>query len=825
MNSSPFELFRRNLKPLMVLLTGLALFAFVALPVLDTYMRRNSGDIASNVVATYEGTELTRGRVDYFTRNHQATVRFLVDLAQETIRLGGFPKTTGFDFDDQNQRVTAIGINEVPSFMGSVRSLMLASLAQKDGFNLDDNSLAVWLQQFTDGKFTDRDINSRLLRSTQNRMGQPHLYEQLRTHLLAQLYEQRGISGLFAGQSPMSGPLLTPEEQWSNFLKLNRNAIVSVYGISVDDFLPETQENPSEIEIKTTYEEGKDRDPSDFSSDPGFHRRYVAKIEYVSADLQSFIDAEVAKLDEEAIRSEYERRINGGDFLIPANNPPAGLPELDLPSLDLPDVESPSESEGTQAESVNQEPADSVGNEDANSDTPSPGDAPSSDEKGPSENSPIVEEKESSTEEPTAPSVDEAPNVEEQSQVSPESAIRLVSLSQQEAEATPEGETSGQAIETQSVEKNQESIEESSVEPSTNETEPVDPATDASVTDDSSDSTESVESEEPAETVQSFEAVRDQVAADMVRPAAQARMSNALQTVKGQMKRFFSQNAMYQNSVSIQGDTGKEPPTRPDLAKLAEELGLQHEVVGPYSAVSIADEPIAQSVSMDSIQMGQSSNYVQLAFGSTSAQSSEPSLPLFAPTETTDPRTMRQYLAWKTDAVAAYTPELSEVRDEVVKVIRRREARKLAVKAAQALADMAEGKTSVELKDVLPADKAEAIQEGLGPFSWMTSFGFQGASIGVVPGIEYAGADFMKAVFTNEAGTVSVAVDQPGETVYVLQADSFQPSVEDLREQFKQPTNRFMSTMLGNGASEIVGGYFERMDDTSRFKDLTTSGE
>jgi len=295
--------------------------------------------------------------------------------------------------------------------------------------------------------------------------------------------------------------------------------------------------------------------------------------------------------------------------------------------------------------------------------------------------------------------------------------------------------------------------------------------------------------------------------------------------VKGQMKRFFSQNAMYQNSVSIQGDTGKEPPTRPDLAKLAEELGLQHEVVGPYSAVSIADEPIAQSVSMDSIQMGQSSNYVQLAFGSTSAQSSEPSLPLFAPTETTDPRTMRQYLAWKTDAVAAYTPELSEVRDEVVKVIRRREARKLAVKAAQALADMAEGKTSVELKDVLPADKAEAIQEGLGPFSWMTSFGFQGASIGVVPGIEYAGADFMKAVLTNEAGTVSVAVDQPGETVYVLQADSFQPSVEDLREQFKQPTNRFMSTMLGNGASEIVGGYFERMDDTSRFKDLTTSGE
>ena len=130
MNSSPFELFRRNLKPLMVLLTGLALFAFVALPVLDTYMRQSAGATGSDVVATYSGTELTRGRVNYFTQNHNSVVRFLILLGQETISRGGTPQVVGFSFDDQSGQVTQVGINQFPSEMGSIRSLMLASLAQ-----------------------------------------------------------------------------------------------------------------------------------------------------------------------------------------------------------------------------------------------------------------------------------------------------------------------------------------------------------------------------------------------------------------------------------------------------------------------------------------------------------------------------------------------------------------------------------------------------------------------------------------------------------------------------------------------------------------------
>lgn len=811
MNSSPFELFRRNLKPLMVLLVGLAMFAFIVLPVLDQYLRKSAGGTDGDIVASFNGRDLTRGRVSYFTQNHQSTVRFLVELAQETINRGGSPQTAGFQYDMQSQQVRAIGINEVPSQMGSIRSLMLASLAQDDGFDLDDNALQVWLSQYTDGKITDGDINAMLLRSTQNRMGRPHLYQQLRTHLLAQVYEQRGISGLFLGSSPMAGPLLTPQEQWENFLKLNQNAIVGAYGISVDDYLPETTAEPSEIEIKKVYEEGKDRDPSEFSPDPGFHRQYVAKVEYVVGDLQTFIDAEVAKLAEEEIRAEYDRRIKGGDFLLPAESAPVetGADTTDAEERADEALEgSPEEgSPAASSESVDVEASEAI-------DVPAP-----------TTEQPVQQEGE--------------PSPEDQSSVQANRAVRLVTAFTQQAE----DEAAQEPADPQPA-----SEEGQGTESATNEDKAVveevaeDPAAETQVEtaaeEDSAGGEGTPEAEETAtetEAVESFEAVRDQVAADMVRSAAQIRMSDAIQKVNDKMKRFFGQNAMYENSISIQGDTGKKPPTRPNLEELAAEYGLTYEVIGPYSAIAISErsnegqfiEPIAGSVALGSMQSGQNTSFVQLAYGSSSAQSQEPSLPLFAPISTVDAQaiTPKQYLAWKVEEKAAYTPELDEVRDEVIMAIRVQEARELATKAAEQIAKQAEGKENVELKDLVPEDKIEAFQEGLGPFTWMTAFGFSGASLGVVPGIEAAGSDFMEAIFTNASGTVSVAADQSGRTVYVIQSDSFQPGIDELREQFKQPTNRFMSMMLGNGANQIVGGYFEKMDKQNDFEDYTSALE
>ncbi len=317
MNSSPFEIFRRNLKPLMVLLTGLALFAFVVLPVVDSYMRRNAGSGGERVVAKFDGKSLTQNRVDYFTRNHNETVGFLTKLAQATIERGGVPRTAGFQYDPQSKRVIRLGINESPGEEVSIRTLMFAAEANKEGFELDDNAIQSWLDRFTDGMVSDTDITALLMSTTQNRMGRPHLYEQLRSHLLADVYLKRGYAGLYSGDNPSAGALLTPAEQWSAFEKLNRSATVDAYGVLVNDYLDQTDETPPQELILATYEEGKDRDVSDQSPDPAFHHRYTASFEYLEGDLKKFLDEEVAKLKEEDIRAEYDKQVAGGAFQLP----------------------------------------------------------------------------------------------------------------------------------------------------------------------------------------------------------------------------------------------------------------------------------------------------------------------------------------------------------------------------------------------------------------------------------------------------------------------------------------------------------------------------
>lgn len=134
MSSSPFEIFRRNLKPLMVLLTILALFSFVVLPALDTYLRRGGGINSDPVAATFDGVELTRGRVARTTQNHASVVRFLGELAERTIAMGGMPQTPGFRYDEQNGQIQALGIDANPGEEATINTLRFYSEAKKAGF-------------------------------------------------------------------------------------------------------------------------------------------------------------------------------------------------------------------------------------------------------------------------------------------------------------------------------------------------------------------------------------------------------------------------------------------------------------------------------------------------------------------------------------------------------------------------------------------------------------------------------------------------------------------------------------------------------------------
>ncbi len=847
MSSSPFEIFRRNLKPMMVLLTGLAMFAFVVLPVLDTYMRRGSTGGADQVVAEFDGVKLTRSRVEYLTRNHQSTIRFLRELAENTISRGGVPRTAGFQYDAQNKRIDAIGINEFPSARSTIRTAQFAARAGAAGFMLDDVAVESWLQQYTDGMFSDGEIVGLLMESTRNQMGRPHLYEQLRYQLLSGLY----LRGAYATLSDGRMPMLTPAEQWDTFLKLNQQANVDAYGVLVNDYLPQTNETPGEAEIAAVYEEGKDRDSSDQSPDPAFHRRYSAKFEYLVGNYQTFLDAEVEKLDEEKIRAEYDRRLKGGDFQMPAD----ALIETETSESEKVEGDSAvSEAKEDPPESGKPEAADSDdeaaktddGSDDSQTDAePAKETAeetePAEKEADAADGSEDQETKQEEAEEDSAEAADEEkPSSEtDQSSLIDVDAVRLVALQEQEdaakddsedaaddAEKTPEpasdSKPDAEVTPDDSQENNQEDAAAAKEESKPEETETADSpkddqksgeAADSEAKDESADDGEKP-SEEPK--VKSFEEVRDQIAEDLAGPDARRKMDAAVTEVTSAMKLYFNKKAIHDSNVSI--GQGGEPPVKPDLAALAKKLGLEHQKsIGPYTQVTINDEPIAESFEVGSQLMQRGPGFGLMMFGFDNGRGQQiPRQQLFSPLRTADDQTGKIYVSWKIEEKEAHTPTLDEVRDEVILAIRTQEARKLALEAAQQLAEKAADGTP--LADLVPEDKKENLQEGLGPFSWLDSFGFQGATIGNVPQLDSVGTKFMKTVFESEVGSYGVAMNQPERVVYVVKPSKFEPSMDELQQRFKQPTNRMMALIVGGGDTDsIIQGFYESMDERTGF--------
>lgn len=765
---SPLELFRRNQKVTMTFLILLAMFAFVVLPTVSEYMRRTGPGMSDPVLAQFDGVSLTSSRVNMFTRRHYETVQYLRKLAEETIRRGGTPQVPGFVIDQRSNEIQSVGINGSPSDDMSIRTLQFAAAAQDQGFELDDTSLDLWLEQFTNGKLSQREMFALLRRQTNNQMGQYQLYDMLRKQLLSALYFRGATASVARGQFPLQSPL----DHWNNFLKLNQNATINAYGVMVDDYVKDTDPNPSQSEVVAVYEAGKDRYPSEQSSEPGFRRRETASFEYVLADLQTFRDAEVAKLSEDEIKAEYERRKLGGAFQLP--------PDVVIEPAETTPAESPAMNEETTGEAA-AEPAE---------------DKPAEDK--PAEDKPAEDpgDDASDTDAPAETPEASAPDAEDQSSVSRDrNGVRLVVMQsdvptenftqEAEAPATTENETATESAEADT---------------------PAETATPA-------ETTTPAETAAPAETPEPryrpFDEVKDQIAQSMVDDTARDARDQAIAKARGVMRKYSRARAIHGGGVS-----DAPPPERPNLKSLAEELGLTYRSIGPFDPVTLSDEPIANSVEESTALSQRAVPFAAMMFGMEGQVVKQD---LFTPATTVDLEAQRTYLSWKTEEKEAYTPELDEVRDEVVDAIRFTQARALAKQAADALAESAASASSFE--ELIPDDRKENYFKDLGPFSWLNMVGFGSFTIGNIPELDSIDEDFMKAVFQAEGDKYVVAPNGPKRVFYVVKRTSLQPATVDLRAIFSQQSERIMAMFMTDGtAAKAQQGFFDAIDEKTGFE-------
>ena len=867
MNNSPFEVFRRNLAPLMVFLTGLAIFAFVVLPVLDQYMRQNQGTGEQQVMATFDGQELTRARIEGFNRNHRMTYEFLVELGQRTTK-------SGRDI----QRAIPAGINSQPSEQGAIRTFEFASQAAKQGFALSDSQLLQWLQEYCGDLYNEAELNALARKLSNNQMSLRFVQEQLRMHMLAQVFATQGNAGL---------NVITPDQLWASFLKFNQKANVETYEFLVSDFVSKVTEEPSESELSDLFEEGKERFPSTQSEEPGFRRRYAASFQYVSGSAETFLADEISKLTDEEVKAEYERRVAGGGFQV--------VPEPEV----KPEEEAKPETEGEakpetegeakpdQGESSSNTGANAVrlvALQDQDPDAAQNDASESSDDKADDQKEEPTDS-DVSVEKP----VEEADKPAEGDEKTAEDAAKPA-----EGEGKPEGEEK--------------------------------PADDA----DNEPETEGKE-EAPAEPkIKPFEEVRAEIEKDLALPRAEARLDALLSELAAQMRLYFSErsiatglgvellskrNNMLLTKVmakikaempvldeksevsdlvskslksAISSGDGKEfsnglasdslsdaefsqeqrasvqklfdaevstgllkGKIRPDLEAFASQYGLAIETIGPYNALTISDEPIADSYEKRQ-QMNQGPSFAQIMFFLT--EGGDPYQPVFSPLRTMESlfdqgatrATPTQYLSWKIEDKQAFVPTFSQARDEVVDTWKNMQARALAKAEAEKIVKQANQAPDKPLAELVPEDRRDQfLNDSIEPFSWMqaTLNGSPvpvellamlqgnpqmqrgiGYTMGNVDSLNNVGEDFMKAVFSTAANGTSMAVNQDGTAVYVIRATAFTPALEMLREQFKQPNNRqspLIRTVAGGDNNKVLEGFFESVDEQAGFENYS----
>ena len=287
---------------------------------------------------------------------------------------------------------------------------------------------------------------------------------------------------------------------------------------------------------------------------------------------------------------------------------------------------------------------------------------------------------------------------------------------------------------------------------------------------------------------------------------------------------------------------------RPDLTAVAATNGLTVETIGPYSALTIREEPIANSMESIASREGAPS-FLQIMYSLN--RDGEPVKPKFSPLRTFDFEGTTLYVSWKIDDTAAFIPTLDEVRVEVVKAVRTKEAREKAIAAAKEIAEKASKSPDRPLADFVPEQNRESLlNDKIPPFQWMqrtfsprmqqmllqfSQMGQQmpqiqpdSATIGNVPELNNVGEVFMKAVFFTPAKQSTTALNEDGTVVYVIRTSKFSPALDSLHEQFRQPgvrDNRVLSMIGGSDRSAILDGFIKSVDEQADFINYTTGSD
>ncbi len=358
--SNPFATFRKNKNYWMAALVLLSILAFVVAPaIMQVQDSLRGGGPDNAVVVRWSGGKMTVGDLQNSMQKHGALVRFLNGLAREVVEAGGQPDVPGFQFNPQTKQILALGIDTTGTEESICRTRILADKAKRLGVEFTDDAIDDFILAFCDGKVSTKRMNELLRDASDGRLSNFDVRELLKQELASMVVLSTGTTGLYA---------TVPGEAYQDFLKLNQTAKVEAFPVFVADHIEQVKGQPTNSEIQAIYELGSNRMADPNSPDPGLVRPYQTNIEYVEANLQAWVDREKAKLTEEQLRAEYDRRVALEQLKVPVNSPTApadpaagstptvggesvtpATPPVETPTADKPAAETPAAAAETPA--------------------------------------------------------------------------------------------------------------------------------------------------------------------------------------------------------------------------------------------------------------------------------------------------------------------------------------------------------------------------------------------------------------------------------------------------------------------------------------------
>jgi hypothetical protein len=555
-------------------------------------------------------------------------------------------------------------------------------------------------------------------------------------------YELTARNMLLLFQTGFSGD--PPGWRWDAFRRLQQKAIVEVIPVTCES-LADRVAAPSESSLQALYDEYREFLPVPASAEPGFREPHRVAFEYLTADQALFVDALKPDVTDEEIAAYYEENKAIRYRALPGSSNSAEEPAAEEPAAEEPAAEEPAAEEPAAEEPAAE---DGSSRERAGRSRFSFVSARADDGEEPAA---TAEESAAEPANPEAPAESEAP-ADESATEAP--AAAEVAVESAETTAEPASATESEAADVAT-----------------------EPAAEASF--------------RPLAEV--AEEIREQLASER----AEQKINEIFAAVAADLTAYGEEYALWQ----ARGETGTEPPTPPDFAKIAETQGLtsgRSDLVAPVDAV---EEPgIGRSFDLvpdPGSRFGiRQRSWLEMMFGE-GAQVLRP--------QTSRDLTGNRFLSWKTQDQPEFVPTFAAAKENVEKAWRIIEARDLAQKEAEQLAEQSKSR-DVSLEQ-LAADRGDVEMTQAGPFAW-----YDAASgvpeISQPPGVFLPGNEFMQAVFRLVPGETAVAFNEPKTVCYCVRLLSLTPPDSELRAQFLDRRDDVMS--LDQVAQQSYGAIFER---------------